>query len=570
MDLGISGLASGFDWRSLVDQLSEVERAPQQRLRTEQSALAQRNNAFTSIKTQLGVLQNRVTALQDPGLYTGSAGSVGDATVASITTDATAAGSYTFSFTQLATPAEQRGATDMAGALSATNNVSSLALTSSKFATAITAGTFTVIGGRVTVATTDTLQDVFTKISTATGGQVTASYDHTTDKITLTSGSTIVLGSAGDTSNFLSVARLYNNGSATSLSSASALGSANLTAAMAGSNLRTAIDDGGAGEIYINGVTINYNVATDSIANVLARISSSAAGVTANYDPINDRFTLRNKVTGDTGIAFEDITGNFFEATGLLGGATERGKNLLYSINGGPTAVSASNAITPASSQIAGLTVTALKEGASTTVQVAAENTKLKTAISAFLEEYNKVQTLFDAQTASSTDAKGKVTAGVLAADSDAGTLASRLRSLAFGEVSGLSTTIKQLAALGIDSNGTDNKLTLADSSKLDDAVANHLGAVKNLFTDATNGLATRLDHYLTATIGDDGSLLSHQDLLTKQSTDIDTQVADSEKLVLNNRQRLIDSFVAMETARARMNQQLQFLNQRFGSGSSS
>ena len=44
-------------------------------------------------------------------------------------------------------------------------------------------------GKTVTVASTDSLQGVFTKIATATGNAVTASYDSGTDKITLSSAS---------------------------------------------------------------------------------------------------------------------------------------------------------------------------------------------------------------------------------------------------------------------------------------------------------------------------------------------------------------------------------------------
>ena len=79
------------------------------------------------------------------------------------------------------------------------------------FSTPVTAGTFTVNGAQINIATTDSLQTVFNNIASATlaaGNQVTASYSATTDKITLTSsnGSPIVLGSATDTSNFLQTA----------------------------------------------------------------------------------------------------------------------------------------------------------------------------------------------------------------------------------------------------------------------------------------------------------------------------------------------------------------------------
>ena len=41
---------------------------------------------------------------------------------------------------------------------------------------------------------------------------------------------------------------------------------------------------------------------------------------------------------GDIGISVEDVTGNFAAATGLTGGTVERGKNLLYTVNGGDVA----------------------------------------------------------------------------------------------------------------------------------------------------------------------------------------------------------------------------------------
>ena len=234
---------------------------------------------------------------------------------------------------------------------------------SSASATGVTAGTFTVGGKQITLATSDSLQQVFDKISTATGGGVTGSYDAATDKISFSSSSAIVLGSATDTSNFLQIAKLYNNGTA-NISSNSPLGAAPLSNTLASSNLQTSITDGGngVGEFKINGVSITFNATTDSMSDTLARINNSAAGVTASYDSASDRFTLTNKTTGDIGVALEDVTGNFLAATKLSSGTLQRGNNLLYSINGGGQLISQSNTISEATSGLAGLTVTALAE----------------------------------------------------------------------------------------------------------------------------------------------------------------------------------------------------------------
>ncbi len=68
MDLGLSGLASGFDWKSVVDQLVDVERAPQRRARREQSEISEKNRILSLMKDELTALQNKSKALKDSDL----------------------------------------------------------------------------------------------------------------------------------------------------------------------------------------------------------------------------------------------------------------------------------------------------------------------------------------------------------------------------------------------------------------------------------------------------------------------------------------------------------------------
>ncbi|MCK6500410.1 MAG: flagellar filament capping protein FliD, partial [Nitrospira sp.] len=420
-------------------------------------------------------------------------------------------------------------------------------------------------GAEVTIATSDTLQSVFDKIATATNNTVTASYDPAADKIQLSGTGTITLGSATDTSNFLKVAQLYNNGTST-VTSGAALGSARLSAALNDANLSETLTYGasGTGVFKINGVEIEYTSA-DKLSDVLNRISNSSAGVTASYDHVNDRFTLTNKDTGDVGIALEDVSGNFLSASRLSSGSLSRGKDLLYTIDGGAQLRSTSNTITSASSGIEGLSVVALKEGGSVKVTVATDTEKVKTAINGFLEEYNRVQSLIANQTASTTDADGKVSTKTLTSESDAEGIASALRRMAYGTVTGLSGSLSHLEALGIKSNSDNDKLELSDTAKLADVLANHMDDVEELWADEDSGLAVKLDAYLEAMAGDEGQLVKKQDLLTKQASDIDGQIAGLERIVQTNRSRMIDSFIAMEKAQASINQQLQYLS-RFSS----
>lgn len=566
MNLGLSGLASGFDWQSLIDQLIAVGRAPETRMRAEQSTLAQRKNAYATINTQLSTLKSRAETLSKETLFSSRLTGSSDTNTATSTVESGATvGSYLFHFTQLASAAKQRGTQNISKPLNATNDVSSLVLSNAPFSTALTGGTITVNGKQVSIATTDTLQAVFDKIQTATGGVVSASYDSATDKINLTSAQEIVLGSTTDTSNFLQVAQLRNNGSG-AVSSSSSVGGVRLSSALTSANLTTTVSDGGsgAGEFKINGVSISFNTSTDSVQNVLDRINNSAAGVTASYDSINDRFTLANESTGDVGVALEDVTGNFLSSTGLLNGTLERGKNLLYTINGGAQLTSQSNSVTSGSSGLTGLSVSALKLG-DATVTISNDTEKIKTAIKDFLTDYNKAQSLIDTQSASSTDAKGVVTAGILASDSTITELAGKLRSLTFSPGGASTSAIRSLADLGVDSNGKDNSLTLTDDAKLDEALSGELDSVTNLFTKATTGLAVQLKDYLETTTKEGGTLATRQDIFTKQSGEIDNQITALERRLAEEQQRLTDTFVAMESAQAKIKEQLSYLTKNFG-----
>ncbi len=791
VDLSISGLATGFDWKSVVTQLANAERSPEVRWHQNQTRINGKNTAYDRIKTFMSTLQTDVKALKDPKLFASRTAASSDASIAAATAAATAtAGTYAFNISQLATAASRNGTSDIGQPLSTTSDVSTLKVADANFATAVTAGNFTINGKQVTVATTDTLQQVFSKIATATGNAVTGSYDPLTDKFKLTSASEIVLGSATDTSNFLQVGQLYNSGTGV-IDSHAALGHVNrtnslynastqlaadmatgfstavtagtftingkqvtiaandslqavftkiatatsntvsarynaatdkvtLTAAVgqtltlgdaadtsnflavtklasnpngtavsaaavggvgafitrtgmatpitgdgsnaeqllagvaagfgtavtagtftingvqvsvgAGDSLQTVFSNiatatgnkvtasydaaadkinftstdttnpitlgaggdtsnflsvagltanssnsvtsaarlGGVyaqGALSINGVIVNYNAGTDSLDNILERINNSSAGVTATYDASNDRFVLANKNTGDTDIVMADVKGNFLAATGLAGSALTHGKNLLYSLNGGPQLVSQGNTITADSSSINGLTVNVLNTG-TTNVTVGSDTSKIKTAIESFIKDYNTVQTYISTQTASSTDSTGNVTAGILAADPDANGIIKNLRALSFSPVAALTGALNQLASLGIKTNGKDNTIELGDSAALDSALANSLNQVQNLFSDSTNGLAVQLDKYLTSTIGDSGTLTTHVANLTKQSTSIDAQIAALEKTIAADSAHWTTAFQAMETAQAQITQQLNYLTQAINKGS--
>ncbi len=571
--LAISGLASGFDWQSVVTQLTNAERAAETPWQTQQTTINAQIASYNSINDALTALQTDVKALQDPSFFSSALAQTSDSTYATATAAPGATvGTYAFNISQMATTARINGAANM-GKVLAPNGPASVTIGSAAFGTPVTAGTFTINGAQINIASTDTLQDVFDHIASATNNAVTASYDSGTDTIKLSSSSDIVLGSATDTSNFLQAAQLFNNnetGTTTrTITSSLSLGHIQVTNNMANANLQTAIQDDGTGQgaFTVNGVTINYNASTDSIQNVLDRITNSTAGVTASYDSLNNRFLLTDKATGDIGISIQDVAGkgNFAAATGLSTGTLQRGQNLLDTVNNGPQLVSQSNTIDPVSSGITGLSVTAVKQG-SVNVTVASDTTKISNAIQQFVTDYNKVQTSISAQQIVTTDSTGKTTPGTLTGDLTASNIGSQLRSSVFSAVSGLSGAISMLSDLGIQTNGQDNTLKVTDSTALTTALTNNLSGVKAFFSDPTNGWVTRVNNFINNTIGDDGTIPNHLASLNTQTTNLTTQIANLEKKITSDSAHWTSEFQAMEQAESQINQQMQYLTSQLNS----
>ncbi|NBP23186.1 MAG: hypothetical protein EBU81_01235, partial [Proteobacteria bacterium] len=281
LDMSISGLASGFDWKSVVDQLTAVERTPQATVRTEQATLSKRRDALGQIATQLTDLQTKATALGDATLYTRRSGGSSDSSVATVSAaDGAVTGTNTISVLTLATPSSWLGATS--GVISPLNSASvdaNTAATGPTMASAgwgatFTAGTVTVgvkdnttgavTNRQITVAATDTLKEVLSKLDTAIGPALSAKYSNATDQVTLTppAGSSLILGASSDTSNLLSCLKLFTPAAGANAVSASKLGSLRLSSTLANQPLTTALTYGVSattGRFSINGVSIDYS-----------------------------------------------------------------------------------------------------------------------------------------------------------------------------------------------------------------------------------------------------------------------------------------------------------------------
>jgi flagellar hook-associated protein 2 len=563
MQFQLSGLASGFDWQSMVDQLTELERAPQRRMRSDQAEISQKQSTLNSLTSELNSLKTKLEALSTGDIFDQRSLTNSDDTVATASTSASGlVGNYNLQVTQLATTSSWQGSDDVGSALHSGNDVSALTLSAAAFRTAITAGTITVNNQQITIATSDSLGDVLDAIKDAIGGSATASYDATNDKITIDGdGSVVVLGSAKDTSNFLQIAELKNNGTDT-VTSTNKLGRLQTSAVLSSGNFETAFSTS-SGSFKINGVSVTYDSSTDTLNDIIDRINNASAGVLASYDAINDRLQLTNDTTGDLGMSLSDVSGNFLAASGLLSGSLTRGNNMEFSINSGGTISSNGNTVNESITGIEGLQITALKTG-STTLTVDNDRTAISESINGLITQYNKVQTFLSTHTGTQLSADGSASSGILSTETDIRGIVGALRSNVTATVSTLAAGLNELGDLGVSTSGYSNSLTLSDSSALDDAILNNLAQVKQLFQDSNEGLAVKLLSYVDTLVDDEGAIADKISNLSSRSDDIDDQIERQERLVQARRQSMVDSFVAMESAQQQVNQQMQFLQSKF------
>ena len=223
-ELQLTGLASGFDWSPVVDQLIELERIPQNRLVAEKQANQEKISDLDLLKSQLDALNGAGKALQSKSLF--EARKVGSSDFGTGFSASADAGSMTGDFSvqvdSLATRTEMSSANRSGKRLGGGINTGTT-LAKLPIHTEITAGTFTISGRTFNITSLDvTLQDILDEInaqSTSIPGvnpesdlsAVTASYDANSDKLVLDSGEKSpgvvnkppILGSSTDSSNFL-------------------------------------------------------------------------------------------------------------------------------------------------------------------------------------------------------------------------------------------------------------------------------------------------------------------------------------------------------------------------------
>lgn len=556
-NFNVAGLASGFDWNSMVDQLMAIERIPQQRLRSEQNKNQSKLDAISKLEEKVEKLQTSSKGLKSSSLFSTKSAEVSDADLNITATASTSAskGNFEINVSQLATASRRIGTADVVTAMGDENSL----ISALRLAEDVTEGTFSVNGQEITVAETDSLQDVFDAISIATAGVVTASYDGVSDTIELESASgQLELGADSDSSNFLAAMKLHqleveDGGSGTAtVQSRGALGVVDIDDTVANSGIGGPIT--GSDTFFINGVAIDFDADTDSVASIIAQVNESAAGVTMSFDSASDQFRIVNNETGAYSMNVSDSSNGFLAALGLTGSA-DVGDDLQFSIDGGALKTSRSNKITEDEHGLKGIAVSAAEIGTQT-VTIDTDSSELKSKINAFISAFNDVQDYIQEKTKIEVE-DDEVTAGTLAGNREISSLDSRLRTFAFDSVDELTGgALFRLEHMGIDFISGTSKLEIKDSAALDDALENELGTLEQFFVGADDNFSGRLDTFLEDFLKADGVMDTISTSYTERNSDIDDQIDEMERRLEFKRTSLESSFIAMEAAQSKTQNQ--------------
>ena len=336
-DLRLTGLASGMDWQPIVEKLLELEAIPKQRLQREKVENDAKVSDLGTLKSQLNSLKSAASALQNDDLFDSRAVSIINKN--SGLTASAGVGALTGSFTvkleslssQTEVSSKNRTSAKLSDGIDPKSSLSDLPLH-----TPITTGTFTVAGKTFNINTLDiTLEQLFDDINreVVSGSGVLGvnpesdssgiffAYDENTDKVRVSINTSVlptdslnltVLGSSTDSSNFLKALKLIGNNSEPVIESTIPLGSIDMGVSLASSNFAGNFDvpASGLGNFFIGegegAVRIDYDINNDSLSDLIERVNNSSGNVHMFYDPIGDRFVVRNQSAGSSGILMHE------------------------------------------------------------------------------------------------------------------------------------------------------------------------------------------------------------------------------------------------------------------------
>jgi flagellar hook-associated protein 2 len=589
--ISFSGLASGLDTSKIIDTMLKIDQSRIDTMTMRRAAIDTNLSVYGQLNSKLYALQSKLDALRfSSQIMTRGATTdtpSGQPTVVSATADNTAqAGSFKVWVDQLATTTTRVGASGIGDATFDPN----AAVASSGLGMTPTAGKFTIGGVTIDASAATTVTDFINAINSQQSAVVAEAVDAlgnalvppdaTATKVQLRnadgSSTPILVGSAGDTSNFLTAVKLDTavQGGTDRLVSTGTLGRLDQNVALQNARLATAVNP--TGGFTINGVAFTYDASVDSISSIVTQINASAANVNASYDAVSNRVSLTSKGTGAQSIAVSDTGGgNLMAALGVTNaaGATETlGQNAQYridSVAGGAVQTSTSNTITGI---VPGVTLSLKQQSATpVTVTVAQDPTK---PMAAMKDVVTAINDLLDFVKTNSSPASKTAAAGALAGNLGVRLMTDRIKSIASGLVSGLTGPYKSLIDIGLNTGAVGSAPGSTTSYQLDEAkfsaaITANPQAVYDLMnsTGAVTGAFSGLRSYLQNQTLPGGIVDTLRNSGASEQSQLDRRIDSAQEQLDQKRRRLQMQFANMESALSTLQSQSQRIQQQLGSG---
>lgn len=523
-----------------------LERRPIASMNAQKVSLNTSINTYSDLKTRLSDL---LTAARDLGgtstssIYNSRTSSSSDETKATASAGTSAAvGTFQIRVKQLATGAsiQSTGELITKSTAKSTTKVSpgtGIIDTTKSFANAGFAnapdGTVTINGQTFTLSDYSTVQAFMDAVNTDVTANANIYYDKIEDKFYIeqkSTGTDLVISETG-TNPFFTQAKTtsgtYTGNGSTGIQSDVILSKANFD---------TTLTNTTSGSFNINGIAITYNTTTDTLDNILSRINSSTANVTAFYDNSLDKVIIKSKNTGSTDtITLADVSGNLLSTLNLTGATQTNGTDALLTINSTDTA----NQITKSTNTftINGTTYTLKNTNVAsytdttyTTVTINQDTSAIQSKITNFLDKFNAVNDFIKIKSGVDTNTK---TRGILAGNVAFTSLRSQLLKKLTEQVTGLSAGDPDyLNNIGITVNSS-LKASLSDTSKFTSAITSSAKAVENLF-DSTTGIANKIVNLIKPFVENASSTKSAiidetKNIISKQVSNIDARIARME-----------------------------------------
>lgn len=580
----IGGIVSGLDTSSIIEGLLSIESQRLEKLQKQQEILNLRRELFQELDDKLEELMEKVFDLKLSSTFNAKSisSSDEDSVIGSVTSLAQVTSfkvrvSNLVSYTTIE-PSETFGKIP-----ASTTQYSDL----NSRITPIE-GTFYINGVEIEVSSTDTIDDIVNKINSSVSG-VTASYNDSTGKLTLSSSSQITISNG--TSNFLDVFNLKNSpliesGGVYSIESTTQIGALTKNTTLTDAATAKGLSFN-SGTIKINGVEITID-GTETLDEVLDKINQSDANVYAWYDETADKVFIRSTVGGPRDLVLEDTDStNLFKILGLESGTKIAGQaaSLEVSFDSGmswTTYYSDSNSFEIAE----GINLTALSTTATPVdIKVNLNTDAIIEKISDFVDKYNEVmdyiytklneEEIEDKDWNEMTDDEKKQ--GLLKNDDTLERIFQSLRNFIYTSVSDLEYS--NLTEIGISSgdegqsyeNISKGHIEL-DEDRLREALSQDLNAVENLFridSDENQGIAVQLYSTLreyTKFGGLIDSVAGVNGFISRELWDISERIINEAERLQKREQELWRRFSVMESYLSRFQAQSAWLSQAFGS----